>query len=936
MYKAKLFTILLTLTVPLVLMAQPDVRWEMTYGGEGHEYARAVTELPDGGFIFASRTGSFGPNPPFNNAYWAKVSAEGEILWFNTYGREYNDEFSAAVILGDGNFIFIGTSDGFAEVPRNRPVAVIYTPEGELIRDIDLNNVTQRAPCAMVVTPDGGCLIGLNVRGERRCGLVKLNVQGDIEWQTAYGIADHNSISVSEETSSITVTGDGGYLLAGTIQQNAEGQNLPYLIYLVKVNSQGEMEWERTIRHENDWWWYAYNMIVTNDGGYAIKGNLRNLETRETNFYLMKVDSEGNPQWYRIYEDFISGGSSKIITMPDGGFLLGGTIRVGEEDPNGDVLIIRTDSDGEEIWRESYGTEMNEACSDIILCEDFGLAVLGYHEVSNSRDDIYLIRTETDHTSNNPLRWRDRPSIVYEVTAGELLQTTLRAVDYDDDEVEITLLANDLPEDFPVEVLAGEGLAIDLNSEDYQLGNYAFHAVAFDGEYTDTIAVSILLLNPALTASEEAFSLETLAGDELRVPFQLHNANDDTLHWSGTACLPGEAGNYMVGDLRANLTLDSLFDEMVTIKAVCFVEEHYYLAVSSAPDNFIVEMDRDGEVVNISIQPGESETGFTDLAWDGENLWGVDGRMIWILSLDDDVLGMFEGPFEQNQAICYDSKQRFAWVSGISTDIVGVDVDGEEVARLNRQGLDIYGMAYWRGDPDGMSLYFLTNPGDYQQLLYRQNPDENDPQLVFELDQPGRAAPGGVFISVDFDGGETAVLMTAAAGQFRTTANVWHIFSNTSWMTLTPEAGAIDPDCDLDISLTLSALPTKEEPYEGILKFQHDGQGSGFEIPLSLSVLPNGISPDHHSSLPDRIAISVSPNPFNAMASITILLPEAGRWTLKVYDLNGRLVDARTLATHQAGEQRLNLDASDWRSGVYFLTMKYGASRITRKVVLLR
>lgn len=83
------------------------------------------------------------------------------------------------------------------------------------------------------------------------------------------------------------------------------------------------------------------------------------------------------------------------------------------------------------------------------------------------------------------------------------------------------------------------------------------------------------------------------------------------------------------------------------------------------------------------------------------------------------------------------------------------------------------------------------------------------------------------------------------------------------------------------------------------------------------------------------------PNPFNPATTIGFDLPENGRVFLKVYDLMGRIV--RTLADNQpydAGRQRIEFDASELASGVYFYRISVdgaGASfHDLKKMVLIR
>ncbi len=58
--------------------------------------------------------------------------------------------------------------------------------------------------------------------------------------------------------------------------------------------------------------------------------------------------------------------------------------------------------------------------------------------------------------------------------------------------------------------------------------------------------------------------------------------------------------------------------------------------------------------------------------------------------------------------------------------------------------------------------------------------------------------------------------------------------------------------------------------------------------------------------------------------------------TLKVYDVAGRLVANGMDKDLKAGKYTIGFKAEGLASGVYFYTLKTGASEMTRKMILLR
>ncbi|MBI5464859.1 MAG: T9SS type A sorting domain-containing protein [Ignavibacteriales bacterium] len=70
--------------------------------------------------------------------------------------------------------------------------------------------------------------------------------------------------------------------------------------------------------------------------------------------------------------------------------------------------------------------------------------------------------------------------------------------------------------------------------------------------------------------------------------------------------------------------------------------------------------------------------------------------------------------------------------------------------------------------------------------------------------------------------------------------------------------------------------------------------------------------------IPSEFSIGSYPNPFNPSTLINYQLPVDGTVTLSVFDVLGREVETLVNGTKPAGYYTVPVDASQWRSGVYF------------------
>jgi len=93
---------------------------------------------------------------------------------------------------------------------------------------------------------------------------------------------------------------------------------------------------------------------------------------------------------------------------------------------------------------------------------------------------------------------------------------------------------------------------------------------------------------------------------------------------------------------------------------------------------------------------------------------------------------------------------------------------------------------------------------------------------------------------------------------------------------------------------------------------------------------------------PSRMALSQNaPNPFNPSTKISFALPQAGRTTLRIYDLAGRLVNELVSEELTAGHHEIVWNGTDSQgqgvaSGSYLYRLKSGSTVLTKRMILLK
>jgi len=109
-----------------------------------------------------------------------------------------------------------------------------------------------------------------------------------------------------------------------------------------------------------------------------------------------------------------------------------------------------------------------------------------------------------------------------------------------------------------------------------------------------------------------------------------------------------------------------------------------------------------------------------------------------------------------------------------------------------------------------------------------------------------------------------------------------------------------------------------------------------------LQVNPMSVATSEENQLPDRILLEANyPNPFNAVTTLRFALPERQMARLQIYNLSGQIVstlidDQLSAGIHTCQWSGMSDSGESLPSGVYYGVLQSGATRLTRKVVLLR
>ncbi len=316
------------------------VEWTQTYGTTHQEYVYSIYPVSDGYLISGK---SFDPRNGSPGVYLLKVDKNGTIILEGTYGYESRD-------MG---FSIIETS-------TNDIVILAYT------RNLD---------------PYG------TVR------IIKLNQSGVIIWDNTYGFErDEYAFQIIEDSF-------GNYMFAGTkdgffrdIHKNFKNHDADF--WIAKIDPDGNEIYSNfygSTGHD-----FGSDILEVADG-YLFLGSTQSSGEGSFDMALLHYSYDGDSNWLETYggEEFEYGLS--MTNSSDGELFLCGTSASYSENLSTDIMLVKTNIEGELLWEMSIGGSQDDWGNDVISTTDGGCIVIGTTESFGSgRKDVFFTKVSKE------------------------------------------------------------------------------------------------------------------------------------------------------------------------------------------------------------------------------------------------------------------------------------------------------------------------------------------------------------------------------------------------------------------------------------------------------------------------------------------------------------------------------------------------------------
>lgn len=308
-------------------------------------------------------------------------SMSGTIAWTKTLGGSLDDTTTGVVGTPDGGVIVVGYSK---------------STDGDVNKIYNLSDIW----------------------------ITKLDANGTVVWnKTIGGSGDDFAINIIK-------TNDSNYVIAG--YSGSSDYDVPrnlgmHDFFIFKINESGDTIWSKVYGFSSHD--HAHKIIQTRDGGFFVAGyadyaglsgqpdngeghemdrNSNSVQHGVGEFFGIKLDAQGEFQWYRYYGGTQNDRVNDIVEADDGGIIMVGYSESSDFDIEGakgsyDYWVIKIDEMGHLHWKKNYGGSDIDQAYGIVKTDYNSYLIVGQSnstdgDVSNPKgnSDVWVIHID-DH-----------------------------------------------------------------------------------------------------------------------------------------------------------------------------------------------------------------------------------------------------------------------------------------------------------------------------------------------------------------------------------------------------------------------------------------------------------------------------------------------------------------------------------------------------------
>ncbi|MFN8115050.1 MAG: T9SS type A sorting domain-containing protein [Bacteroidia bacterium] len=169
--------------------------------------------------------------------------------------------------------------------------------------------------------------------------------------------------------------------------------------YIVKTDAHGNEIWKKQFDFSASGGDFFTDIKELPDKNYLCLGSTYDSTIQNSDVFLAKIDTNGILVWFKKYTHTDNDQSAELELTPDGKVIILGNSSPNPNTTYNDILLIKTDTVGNLMWRKTFGTIYEEVYLSLEVIKNNTEYLLGgrygYYSGGNSYFDFGIVRTDT-------------------------------------------------------------------------------------------------------------------------------------------------------------------------------------------------------------------------------------------------------------------------------------------------------------------------------------------------------------------------------------------------------------------------------------------------------------------------------------------------------------------------------------------------------------
>jgi hypothetical protein len=302
-------------------------------------------------------------------------------VWIDAFGVNLNESANSVILKKDGTTIILcGETESDTDQPENRDVYVarISVNDGSILSEHTYGDSLRDEVGTDILETESGFFItstSHDLDGSKYFLIETDENLAPLPNRSRY--IPYNSNAMNHSARSYDYPDDfNPFICFGTSDRGANGSSTYWyqaFTYKSVSNSLGTLEYYGTSDADE----VCTDAVRTTDGGFALAGYRQGLSSSKE--MLVKIEPDNlEMRWIKVFGNEFDRNvkNCSVIQTSDRGYLIASTIEL-PPPKNDEISLLKVDFQGNEVWRNTYGSDENDAGSTVIQLLDKSYVIVG-------------------------------------------------------------------------------------------------------------------------------------------------------------------------------------------------------------------------------------------------------------------------------------------------------------------------------------------------------------------------------------------------------------------------------------------------------------------------------------------------------------------------------------------------------------------------------